>query len=524
MDSRGELSVSLISLLISSTWGAPMFFGTEMRTVPDFLKGKARTLCAADGSWYSCESEYCRHVRPCPSEPGLLACSCTKPTLAERKELLSKQAASVFFSSPCLKVDVHMHNLEEEWELCEDYLSLPLEVPKSSSCPVWRLPKLYHAVGKDASPPPEVVRNAATNPEFELRYFGDAIALEYVRKRCGEVVASAYQCFVAPAFRADIFRYCVLYADGGVYLDTDISLLVRIPEVVDMCDGATLGYDIPQFPMPPRLANDTVAPGMQMKILGGEAGHPLFKCMLDRIIENVRRRSKPRYSLKITGPALLARCYRKTRLDSSSHIVLEGWPAQVDATGWPRGFFSSSGPDALAMASVNASASMYITYRDSRGAMWPYAGMMGGKGLLAFETPTTENFPPVDLVGVGKNSKDIVGGGKNSKDLVGGSHAAALRKLHYHELMMQGTLYTETCAIKHHIDKRKDWCYCTGRGNQISCSNSGIRYCASQHHCVTPKSTYFRAGDWSSCLAKAKVSIRATANFDQQISRGGRKF
>ena len=82
MDSRGELSVSLISLLISSTWGAPMFFGTEMRTVPDFLKGKARTLCAADGSWYSCESEYCRHVRPCPSEPGLLACSCTKPTLA----------------------------------------------------------------------------------------------------------------------------------------------------------------------------------------------------------------------------------------------------------------------------------------------------------------------------------------------------------------------------------------------------------------------------------------------------------
>ena len=93
MDSRGELSVSLISLLISSTWGAPMFFGTEMRTVPDFLKGKARTLCAADGSWYSCESEYCRHVRPCPSDPGLLACSCTKPTLAVRKELLSKETA-----------------------------------------------------------------------------------------------------------------------------------------------------------------------------------------------------------------------------------------------------------------------------------------------------------------------------------------------------------------------------------------------------------------------------------------------
>ena len=164
------------------------------------------------------------------------------------------------------------------------------------------MPKLYHAVGKDASPPPAVVGNAARNPDFQLRYLGDEAAAKYVKARCGEAAHAAYQCFVAPAYRADLFRYCALHADGGVYLDTDIMLAVSIPEAVDMCDGATLGHDIPQLPLPPHRLGDAVVPGMQMKILGGEPGHPLFKCMLDGIIGHVRTRFSSRYPLQARGP------------------------------------------------------------------------------------------------------------------------------------------------------------------------------------------------------------------------------
>ncbi|EOD34546.1 hypothetical protein EMIHUDRAFT_228523 [Emiliania huxleyi CCMP1516] len=246
------------------------------------------------------------------------------------------------------------------WDLCDQYLRLPLDTPKSQRCSAWRVPKLYHAVGKDASPPPAVVGNAARNPDFQLRYLGDEAAAEYVKARCGEAAHAAYQCFVAPAYRADLFRYCALHADGGVYLDTDIMLAVSIPEAVDMCDGATLGHDIPQLPLPPHRLGDAVVPGMQMKILGGEPGHPLFKCMLDGIIGHV------------TGPSLLADCYRQTLLGDST-----------------------------------------AERARRRGAV------------------PTENYAPGDLDGDKRRSEEV-----------------ALKKLHYHELMIKGVLYSDSCPLE----------------------------------------------------------------------------
>jgi len=337
-------------------------------------------------------------------------------------------AEGLFLSSPCLKVEARKSSAEF-WDLCEQYLRLPLETPKSQRCSAWRVPKIYHAVGKDATPPPAVVRNAATNPEFELRYLGDAAAGEYVRTRCGAAAFASYQCFVAPAYRADLFRYCALYADGGVYLDTDITLAVSIPEAVDMCDGATLGHDIPQLPLPPHQTNDTVMPGMQMKILGGEAGHPLFKCTLDGIIGHVRTRYSSRYPLQITGPALLAECYRKTLLGGMLDQKKYERPEKADATGWPVGFFTPSGPAAA------ATTSLHVTYRDSRNAVWPHSGLMGASGLLAFETPTTENYA---------GSDDLAGGADDQEHR---PEDVALKKMHYHELLMKGVLYKDSCAI-----------------------------------------------------------------------------
>ena len=173
--------------------------------VPSFLRAvSSRQQCDADGTWYSCESKRCSYMRPCASHPGLLACACTPPTPAERKAAVTGAAEGVMLSSPCLKVEARKSI--EYWELCEQYLRLPLETPRSRSCPQWRVPKLYHAVGKDATPPPAVVMNAAANPDFTLRYLGDEAARTFVRSRCGEAAAEAYRCFVAPAYRADIYR------------------------------------------------------------------------------------------------------------------------------------------------------------------------------------------------------------------------------------------------------------------------------------------------------------------------------
>lgn len=309
--------------------------------------------------------------------------------------------------------------------MCYDYLQLPIELPTSQSCSNWKVPRFYHAVGKTAQAPPPVVMNAAANPQFELVYRGDADAREFVLQHCGKEAAASYDCFVAPAYRADLYRYCVLHAVGGVYLDSDLVLTKPMEQAVSMCDGASLGHDIPQLPLPPKRDSDVVIPGMQMKILAGTRGHPLFKCMLDEIVRNVKTRFSSRYSLLLTGPSLLARCYMALRNSSKPPSTSSLPYKDADAAGWPKGYF-----DGVAKFE-NRDSVVRIVYRDSRAARWPYTGMVGLDGLVAFEIPAVDNYRPGDLASLANATHDQV----------------ARSQKHYHELMMQGIVFKDTCSI-----------------------------------------------------------------------------
>lgn len=286
----------------------------------------AADYCDADGTYYCCKpSAGCQGSQKCASNPNLEHCACVPDTTfkTERQALTAAQRVAIR-SHPCLKVNARVPL--DGWEACEAFLKLPLTTPVSTGCPhEWRVPRLYHAVGKDNTPPAAVVMNAAANPRFSLRYLGDAAAAEYVRRHCGDDAGKAYRCFIAPAYRADLYRYCALYAEGGVYLDTDLLLTVKLPEAVSMCSGASVGHDVPQGPQgalqsgsdgaaesetPPRPHHraNTVLPGVQMKLLAGPPKHPLFECMLGAIIRHVRMRFRSRWPMMISGPQLLHTC------------------------------------------------------------------------------------------------------------------------------------------------------------------------------------------------------------------------
>lgn len=235
----------------------------------------------------------------------------------------------------CSRVTGYAGNAKQ----CYAYERSPMHAP---ACANRTVPRIYHAVGR-ATPPPYLVRaNAAANPTYRLWYRNDTEAAADVRA-CGEDVAAAYQCFNAPAYRADVYRFCALYRHGGVYLDTDLALLTDLDDVYAPCANVTMGHDFPWGGQP----------GKQMKILAGVAGAPVFKCMLDAIVANVRARVVAPL-LGISGPTLLHRCYAK-------HA------------------------DGVA-----------FTYLDSRGAKWPYSGMRRGTQLLAYEFPSRREFGESD--------------------------------------------------------------------------------------------------------------------------------
>lgn len=57
------------------------------------------------------------------------------------------------------------------------------------------------------------------NPSFEMIYFDDEQCKEFIKNNFDNKVLSAYNSLAPSAYKADMFRYCLLYKNGGIWSD-----------------------------------------------------------------------------------------------------------------------------------------------------------------------------------------------------------------------------------------------------------------------------------------------------------------
>jgi len=57
------------------------------------------------------------------------------------------------------------------------------------------------------------------NPEFEYFLYNDNSCREFIKNNFEKEVLDAYDSLIPYAFKIDLWRYCVLYKNGGIYLD-----------------------------------------------------------------------------------------------------------------------------------------------------------------------------------------------------------------------------------------------------------------------------------------------------------------
>ena len=58
------------------------------------------------------------------------------------------------------------------------------------------------------------------NPEFEHHLYDEAMCRTYLKQNFPKRVVQAFDKVVPHALKADIWRYCILYKKGGIYLDS----------------------------------------------------------------------------------------------------------------------------------------------------------------------------------------------------------------------------------------------------------------------------------------------------------------
>jgi hypothetical protein len=181
------------------------------------------------------------------------------------------------------------------------------------------------------------------NHGFVVRTFDDASARRYIRDRYGTREAAAFNRCPHPAMRCDYLRLCVLFSEGGLYVDCDDVLLddgwIRLfddnrlklqPLCYDISAGRMMpNADIWRTDLPAGQRNFYV----NNDPIAAPAGHPVLERSLARATELLLHDHDQQEIQTTTGPGnltsvLAAHAHALIRLGSPLDFTLiRDWDA-----------------------------------------------------------------------------------------------------------------------------------------------------------------------------------------------------
>lgn len=133
------------------------------------------------------------------------------------------------------------------------------------------------------------------NPEYSVHMYSDNNARAFLAKHYKNDVISAYDALIPGSFKADLWRYCVLYEKGGVYVDHKVKFRGSLRDVIGRDDEMV-------FPL------DADKKHVQIGFMGFIPKHPLLKYVIDKTVANIKKEMVGQRDLEITGPIHFARC------------------------------------------------------------------------------------------------------------------------------------------------------------------------------------------------------------------------
>jgi mannosyltransferase OCH1-like enzyme len=157
------------------------------------------------------------------------------------------------------------------------------------------------------------------NPDYEYFLYDKNDREIFIKENFEEKIYNAYCKIIPGAFKADLWRYCVLYKYGGIYVDIDTLCLSGIDKFLT---------EETEFMVPIDL-NTNPAEGQHNlfnTFIASAPGNPILLNAIERISYNVENNIIPPSKLDFCGPGLLGMAANKIlgRHDTDSFVGLEG--------------------------------------------------------------------------------------------------------------------------------------------------------------------------------------------------------
>jgi len=118
---------------------------------------------------------------------------------------------------------------------------------------------------------------------WEYRFYDDNAASSFIATHFPHEVLEAYKAITPGAFKADLFRYCVLLINGGIYADMDILLESNLDAVI----SGDVGFMSPVDEPGARISHRHC---IWNGLLATAPGHPFLAKTIEVVVNSIRNR------------------------------------------------------------------------------------------------------------------------------------------------------------------------------------------------------------------------------------------
>ena len=133
----------------------------------------------------------------------------------------------------------------------------------------------------------QVNKIKSINNNYEYKFYDDNDILKYIETYYDEKTLDTYKKLTIGASKADLFRYLVLYNEGGVYLDLDSNITKNLDDLIKNYSGV--------------ISRENHRPFFLQWMMCFSKGHPILKKIIDLSCKNINSGNYKDINL-MTGP------------------------------------------------------------------------------------------------------------------------------------------------------------------------------------------------------------------------------
>lgn len=154
------------------------------------------------------------------------------------------------------------------------------------------------------------------NPDWEYNFFTLENCREFIKNHFSNEILTAYDTLVPYAYKADLWRLCVLYIHGGVYADCKLVLINPLNQLLSYDTKFTATKDRVERKEKWDIFNTFLCATPQ---------HPFLEEAISHVVSNVRNRYYGKSVLYPTGPTALGVSINKVLNRKRYHAFTTGF-------------------------------------------------------------------------------------------------------------------------------------------------------------------------------------------------------